>query len=111
MNIETISRNNTKLYYLKGDFTITSLQDFQDNVFPVLNEPIEILGINMAEVSFIDSSGIGKLVQIANLSKGKNIKMFLIDIQGGVFQLLKSVRLDSFFSITDKHSFAEKYLV
>jgi anti-anti-sigma factor len=111
MNIETVNKNNIKIFYLKGDFTITSLQEFQDNVFPALDEPIEILGIDMAEVSFIDSSGIGKLVQITNLSKNKNKKLYLIDIQGRVLQLLKSVRLDSFFTITDKYSFAENYLI
>ena len=111
MNIETIDKGSIKLFHLIGDFTITSLQEYQDSVFPALNEPIETIGIDMSEVHFIDSSGIGKLVQTANLSKGKNIKLYLIDIQSRVFQLLKSVRLDSFFTITDKHSFAEKHLL
>ena len=93
MNIETINKSNTKLFNLKGDFTITSLQDFQDAVFPALEESLNALGIDMSAVSFIDSSGIGKLVQIANLCKKKNIKFSLIDIQGRVLQLLKAVRL------------------
>ncbi len=110
MNIEVINKESTKLFHLSGDFTITSLQDFQDSVFPALDEQLTTIGINMEDVNFIDSSGIGKLVQVANLAKGKNIKFYLIDIQGRVLQLLKSVRLDSFFTIIDKHSFAEKHL-
>ncbi len=111
MNIDIIDKNNTSYISLKGDFTIASLQDFQDTVFPVLEDPnIQVIGINISGVHFIDSSGIGKFVQVVNIAKQKKIQFYLVDIQDKVFQSFKSVRLDSFFAIIDKNSFEKKYL-
>ncbi|HOF01823.1 MAG TPA: STAS domain-containing protein [Spirochaetota bacterium] len=110
MELSITDKDLIKIVKLKGDFTIVNLQLFQENVFPFFKDKVETIAIDMAEVNFVDSSGIGKLVQSLNLARNGGKNFILIKVTDRVLQLFKTVKLDNFFNILDYNEFERKFL-
>ncbi|MDL2281442.1 anti-sigma F factor antagonist [Selenomonadales bacterium OttesenSCG-928-I06] len=71
MKIETLMKQGILIVRLKGEFDIESTNDFKKSIDNALNtnETKDIL-LNLQEVSFIDSSGLGVI-----LGRYKNINL------------------------------------
>ena len=62
LNMQTI--NETMIVSLDRDLDMVEAKNFKDTVdtFLLLNPQIKILQINLADVGFIDSSGLGAII-------------------------------------------------
>ena len=62
LNMQTI--NETMIVSLHRDLDMVEAKNFKDTVdtFLLLNPQIKILQINLADVTFIDSSGLGAII-------------------------------------------------
>jgi len=73
---------------------------FRENKLDNIDEVI----IDMAEVSHLGSSGIGKLILIYKDVSLKNGTLRIINAPEHIFKLLKSLKFDQIFSISNKAS-------
>jgi anti-sigma B factor antagonist len=60
-----------------------------------------LLSIDLGEVSFLDSTGIGALVQIRNAARARNKQLVLTRPSRQVSRVLEMTGLESVFAIQD----------
>lgn len=56
---------------------------------------------DMTDLSYVDSSGIGALIQIFNWLKSRGGLLVLSNVQGGVERIFQMSKLDEFFVLRD----------
>ncbi len=62
--------------------------------------------LNLGEVTYIDSSGIGGLVSAFNLTRGQGGELKLVNLTHKVHDLLRMTKLDTLFDIQDDEATA-----
>lgn len=111
MEINITKEKNAVIVNLSGEFTITNIKNFQDIVFPLFNEnDTEAIILDMTNIRFIDSSGIGKLVQSLNIVKNKGKQFLLTNVSDIILNNFKTVKLDTFFKILPFSEIKKKYI-
>ncbi|HOJ64877.1 MAG TPA: STAS domain-containing protein [Spirochaetota bacterium] len=111
MEINILKEKNVIIIELSGEFTITNIQYYQESVFPLFNESDkDVIVINMANIRFIDSSGIGKLVHSLNIVKNKGKNFLLTNVSDSLLTHFKTVKLDTFFNILSFDEIKRKYI-
>ncbi|WGV24413.1 STAS domain-containing protein [Halotia branconii] len=66
-------------------------------VSEILDSGTEILLIDMKEVKFIDSSGLGALVSAMQMTRTANAKLFICSISDQVKMLFELTKIDRIF--------------
>ena len=100
MSFKEEDRDGAKIIHLEGDIDLEQT----DNVRKTLSEAVEkndTVHANMANVSYIDSSGVSVLIEV-NQKAGDAGKTFALEkISEQVSSVLQMAKLDSFFTIKD----------
>jgi len=99
------SENDYDLLELGGEIDLHYSPDLREAILASLKEGKPLL-IDMADVSYIDSSGIASLVEGFQMAKSAKLAYGLLKISDPALQVLKLTRLDRVFSIFDE---AEKF--
>ena len=81
-----------------GDLDIAAAEEFVDVVRASLGRCSEV-EIDLAEVTFIDSSGLGALVRLRKEAEAKNASLHLINVSAATDRLLQLTGLTEFFDI------------
>lgn len=71
----------------------------RDDLIEMINRGITDMWIDLSELSYIDSSGLGTLVTINKRIQEKNGKLVMKGPQGLPLELIKRTRLDKVFTI------------
>jgi len=91
-------RDNSQVFRLAGLLDAFSEPTFRKVVDKYVEEGPSSVILDMSQIDFIDSSGIGALVQVAKKVQQVNGKLQLI-ANSRVMQTIKMVRLEQFFKI------------
>lgn len=91
-------RDNSQVFRLAGLLDAFSEPTFRKVVDKYVEEGPSSIILDMSQIDFIDSSGIGALVQVAKKVQQANGKLQLI-ANSRVMQTIKMVRLEQFFKI------------
>lgn len=91
-------RDNSQIFRLAGLLDAFSEPTFRKVVDKYVEEGPSSIILDMSQIDFIDSSGIGALVQVAKKVQQANGKLQLI-ANSRVMQTIKMVRLEQFFKI------------
>jgi anti-anti-sigma factor len=91
-------RDNSQVFRLAGLLDAFSEPTFRKVVDKYVEEGPSSVILDMSQIDFIDSSGIGALVQVAKKLQQVNGKLQLI-ANSRVMQTIKMVRLEQFFKI------------
>ena len=99
---------DTRVLKLTGSLTLSCCYDFQDRLRA---DTASFLIVDMTDVKYVDSSGIGCLVNgyIAHHMAGR--RMVLVGINKRIRETLEETRVQQFFSIFATVDEAEKELV
>ncbi len=84
---------------LAGDVTIEQSPRLHRSLIELCDEPVQHLVVDFAAVPYIDSSGVGTLVDIYRRLKRTDGRMSLVALQPHVRSVFEITRLDRFFSI------------
>ncbi|MBD2448652.1 STAS domain-containing protein [Nostoc sp. FACHB-152] len=80
-------------------------------VSDIINDGTDILLIDMKEVKFIDSSGLGSLVSAMQMARNANTKLFVCSINDQVRMLFELTKMDRIFqSFSDQNEFKRQVL-
>jgi anti-sigma B factor antagonist len=95
LKMETQENAKNVVFLLQGDLDIESSIDFKNFVREKLkiNHYDEVL-IDLKEVEYIDSSGLGSLIAVAKDCRSNASKLKLINVPDIVYNVLKLTRLD-----------------
>lgn len=106
MDINLRTNGNVTILDLKGNLTIGAEEELNGMITQVVTDGQKHLLVNMAEVPFIDSSGIGGLIKSFSRVKGEGGKLKLLNPSRTTRQLLSITGLLSVFETFDDEATA-----
>ncbi|HON78264.1 MAG TPA: STAS domain-containing protein [Spirochaetota bacterium] len=99
---------DTVIITLDGRFDIEEVITFESSCSEFLKSGFKNICLDLSELKYIDSSGIGSLIKTMNITKNENAGLFLLDVQPDIMKIFKLAYLDKFFTITTKKEFLKK---
>lgn len=98
--VGTVIVGGTGVIAVNGKLTLDNHIDFLAKGQEVLAET-PFLIVNLAQATFVDSSGLGALVGLAKQARDANGKLWLAAVPAAVKQTMALMRLDRFFEMVD----------
>ena len=96
-------RKNKEVYIvdITGEMDLYNSYKLKELVAKMLERSVKGIILNMEEVEYIDSSGIGALIYISSTLKKQNVRLFITNIHGSVKKVIELTKLMGFFPITN----------
>jgi anti-anti-sigma factor len=103
--------SSVKVLELSGILDGIKGNELRREVIGILANGAEILLIDMKEVNFIDSSGLGALVSAMQMARNANAKLFVCSISAQVRMLFELTKMDRLFqTFADQDEFNRQIL-
>jgi anti-sigma B factor antagonist len=95
-------RKSEEIYVIdvQGELDLYNAYKLKELLTKMLENKIERFVINLDEVEYIDSSGIGVLIYISSTVKKSNLKLAITNIHGSVQKVMELTKLTDYFPIT-----------
>jgi anti-sigma B factor antagonist len=95
-------RRSEKIYIIDilGEMDLYNSYKLKELLMKMIEKKIENFIINMADVEYMDSSGIGALIYITSTIKKMNLNLAIANVHGSVKKVIELTKLTSFFPIT-----------
>ncbi len=110
MQIDVHKEGPLLILTLNGRYDISKIHNFETIYRQNLEDNPKIIALNLRDLKYIDSSGIGSLVRCMNLALKNNIEFICYDINENVESIFKIAKLDQFISILTHDEFIQKYI-
>ncbi len=96
-------RKNGEVYiiYVNGEMDLNNSYKHKELVMKMLEKNVQAFIINLEQVDYIDSSGIGALIYICSTVKKMNLKLAITNIHGSVKKVIELTKLMGYFPITN----------
>ncbi len=85
---------------VNGEMDLYNSYRLKELVMRMLEKKVERFIINLENVDYIDSSGIGALIYICSTIKKMNLKLVITNIHGSVKKVIELTKLMGYFPIT-----------
>jgi anti-sigma B factor antagonist len=94
-------RKNEEIYIIDiiGEMDLYNSYKLKEVFMKMLEKKIEKIIINMEDVEYIDSSGIGALIYITSTIKKINLRFAVANVHGSVKKVIDLTKLAGFFPI------------
>ena len=98
----TVSENpGVPVLAVRGEIDVASAPEFHASLSDLIGQGSEIVMVDLSEVSFIDSSGLGALVGAEKEMRGAGHELRLVVTQPQIMRLLELTGLDQVFTVRD----------
>ncbi|MHB1167191.1 MAG: STAS domain-containing protein [Carboxydocellales bacterium] len=87
LNIETCTENNVGYLKITGELDISTIELFRTNMENVHNDVSQVV-LDFNDVQFVDSTGVGGLVQEIERLEGNGVCVRVQNIPQEVFEVL-----------------------
>ena len=96
-------RKNNEVYIIdvNGEMDLYNSYKLKELVMKMLEKQVQKFIINLENVEYIDSSGIGALIYICSTVKKMNLKLFITNIHGSVKKVIELTKLMGYFPISN----------
>ena len=101
MDISFKDRGEHKIIEVSGEVDLYNVSELKKALFSITNGDHGSVVVDMANVNYMDSSGIGALVAGQKKMKAHSGRFALMNIHDDVLNILKLATLDKFFKIYD----------
>jgi len=91
--INTASANRTLYMHLEGDFDALAVEEYRLQFDEAVNLRQHVT-INLEQVEFIDSSGIGAMVFLFKRLRAKGLRLQINNAHGQPLKLMRYLRID-----------------
>lgn len=92
---------------LNRDFDAALVAELRSSVLETLEGADSVLAIDMSNVKFADSSGVGFLVSLTKKLTNPSQKLVVWGLSGQPLEIIQLTRVDSFMSV---HADAQSYI-
>jgi anti-sigma B factor antagonist len=92
-------RKNDEIYIIDvlGEMDLYNSYKLKELMMKMLEKKIERFIINLEDVEYIDSSGIGALIYITSTIKKMNLRLAITNVKGSVKKVIELTKLTGFF--------------
>ena len=101
MEIDFKDLGDHKIIQVSGEVDLYNVSELKKALFSVTDGSHQSVVVDMKNVNYMDSSGIGALVAGQKKMKAHNGHFALVNIHDDVLNILKLATLDKFFKIYD----------
>lgn len=101
MDLQVESRGDRKIVRLKEKVTFESCTELQSRLDHLFDSPVREIVLDLKDVPFIDSSGIGEILRLLKLTREQKGDLVLINPNRKLKDLFKMYRFESFMKIRD----------
>jgi anti-sigma B factor antagonist len=95
----TVSETGVPVLAASGEIDVASAPEFHASLSDVIGQESEIVIVDMSEVSFIDSTGLGVLVGAEKQMRDTDRALRLVVTQPQIIRLLELTGLDEVFTV------------
>lgn len=99
MNIDINEKENLISIKVVGDIEMITIKEFKQQMFEIVQNSDKEIEIDLEEVEYIDSSGVGVLISLLKLQKKKGKNLTLSKVSPKVLNVLKLSSLAEIFNI------------
>ncbi len=99
MEIEFKDIGEHKIVQVSGEVDLYNVSELKKALFSITDGKSKSVIVDLKNVNYMDSSGIGALVAGQKKMKAHNGKFALMNIHDDVLNILKLATLDKFFKI------------
>lgn len=92
-------KDKTAIVDVAGEIDLHKSNEFQHDLLSVLDEKPHKIVINLADVTYMDSSGVASLVKLLSRTRSTSSSLCLLSPTLKVMSVLQITRLDSVFDI------------
>lgn len=89
----------------------TKAEEFRQIVDEMLNAGVEVILIDLKDITFIDSSGLGTLVVLLKKVRGLDRKLYICSINDQVRMLFELTSMDRVFEVYDDRAAFEQAIL
>lgn len=99
--MELSMRKSGEVYIVdvKGEMDLYNAHQLKDLVTKMMEKNIKNFVINLENVEYIDSTGIGALIAICNTLKKQDSKLAISGVHGSVKKVIELTKLTAFFPL------------
>jgi len=101
LELEILNTNAASILKIKGDVDLYSSPQVRKEVITLITKINKNLLVDLAEVTYMDSSGVATLVEALQLTKKRGGKLKLFSLGSTVKDVFELSRLDKVFDICD----------
>ncbi|SDX66188.1 STAS domain-containing protein [Paenibacillus sp. PDC88] len=94
---ETEVNNNTCTVYLSGELDLSVAPDFRNTMEPLVANMDQNLIVNLKDLKYIDSTGIGILLSILKARHAKDASFMVEEVPGNIQKLFDMTGITKFF--------------
>lgn len=96
-------RKNGDAYIIdvNGEMDLYNSYKLKELVMKMLEKSVKTFVINLEQVDYIDSSGIGALIYICSTIKKQNLKMAISNVHGSVKKVIELTKLMGYFPMAN----------
>jgi anti-sigma B factor antagonist len=91
--------NRTAVVDMQGDVDLSRSSEFQQSLLGVMDQRPERIVVNLAEVPYMDSSGVASLVKLLSRARRQQVGLRLAGLTDRVRSIFEITRLDGIFDI------------
>ncbi|GAB1432581.1 anti-sigma factor antagonist [Spirochaetota bacterium] len=101
MELKIRKSANNYIIDVIGEMDLYNSYKLKELVMKMLEKKVERFIINLENVDYIDSSGIGALIYICSTIKKMSLKLIITNIHGSVKKVIELTKLMGYFPITN----------
>ncbi len=96
-------RKNGDIYIIdvNGEMDLYNSYKLKELVMKMLEKSVKFFVINLEQVDYIDSSGIGALIYICSTVKKMNLKLASASVHGSVKKVIELTKLTGYFPMAN----------
>jgi anti-anti-sigma factor len=94
---------------IEGELSCMSAEDFSNAIEEVIKKKPENIAINMHDVSFVDSTGLGALINNSNACHFKDIPLYLFSLNRTINIVFEVSKLNTMFRIIKKREIEKQF--
>ena len=109
MELSFAIQGNTGIVSISGYLDVQSQGKFEEYFSQQIKQAPKTIAINLQQLQYIDSSGIGSLVRCMTEAKNQQKELVLFGANGEIMEIFNVAKLAKFFNILSAKEFDTKY--
>lgn len=101
MELKIRKTAETYIIDINGEMDLYNSYKLKELVMKMIEKNVKRFIINLEQVEYIDSSGIGALIYICSTAKKLNLKLAMANIHGSVGKVIELTKLTGYFPISE----------
>ncbi len=101
MEVEVLKKGSVAILQISGDVDLYSSPRVREQIVNLIDKKNPNLLVNLADVTYMDSSGVATLVEALQLTNKKGGKLKLYNLGHAIRDVFELSRLDKVFDICE----------